>query len=141
VFQAFHLIDVITVLDNIALSGRFAGMSKPDAGRKAKQILEKLKIEHLANKIPKNLSQGEKQRVAVARAIINQPDLIIADEPTASLESHQGLEIIKLLSDYAKKENKSVVVASHDRRICQYADKILYLQDGQLLETESMKTV
>jgi len=137
IFQTFHLIDAYPAVDNIALSGRFAGMSSQSAAQKAGEILRRLKIEYLADKLPFNLSQGEKQRVAVARAFINKPDIILADEPTASLESCQGIDVIRLLHEYTRLENKSVVVVSHDRRICGYADRILCLQDGILGETDA----
>lgn len=137
VFQTFNLIDALSALDNVALSGRFGGKSKSDSIKMAKQIIHSLNIGHLADKFPSNLSQGEKQRVAVARAFINQPELILADEPTASLESSQGLDIIRLLHDYSKQHNKSVVVVSHDRRICQYADRILNVQDGKIESVET----
>jgi putative ABC transport system ATP-binding protein len=130
VFQTFNLIDSLTSIDNISLCGRFAGKLKSDTKKKAKQILDELNITYLADKYPSNLSQGEKQRVAVARAFINQPDLILADEPTASLATDQGLDIIRLLYDYSKRQCKSVVVVSHDRRMCRYADRILNVQDG-----------
>ncbi len=136
VFQTFNLIDALSALDNVAISGRFAGESKSDSKRLAKQIIRTINIDHIADKFPSNLSQGEKQRVAVARAFINQPELILADEPTASLESSQGLDIIRLLHEYSRQHNKSVVVVSHDRRICRYADRILYVQDGKIESVE-----
>ncbi|MCP4706865.1 MAG: ABC transporter ATP-binding protein [candidate division Zixibacteria bacterium] len=137
VFQTFNLIDAISSLDNIALCGRFAGKSKSDSTKMAKQISRSINIENLNDKFPSNLSQGEKQRVAVARAFINQPELILADEPTASLESSQGLNIIRLLHKYSRQQNKSVVVVSHDRRICQYADRIINIQDGKIQSVET----
>jgi len=132
VFQTFNLIDALSALDNVALSGRFAGNSKSDSIKLAKQIIHSINIDHLADKFPYNLSQGEKQRVAVARAFINQPELILADEPTASLESSQGHDIIRLLHEYSRQQNKSVVVVSHDQRICRYADRIINVQDGKI---------
>ena len=93
-------------------------------------------IAHLSKMFPNRLSQGEKQRVAIARAIANGGELIIADEPTASLESKQGLEIICLLRSLAKEYKKCVVVATHDLRLVDYADKILRLNDGEIVKTE-----
>lgn len=137
IFQTFNLIDAYSAVDNVALNGRFAGLSNQTAAEKAREILAQLKIDHLADKLPFKLSQGEKQRVAVARAFINGPDIIFADEPTASLESGQGLDIIRLLHEYTRLQEKSVVVVSHDRRICGYADRILFLQDGRLSEVDT----
>jgi putative ABC transport system ATP-binding protein len=135
VFQTFLLLDALDVLENIALVCRFASRSKVESRRRATELLRRLHIEHLAAKSPKTLSQGEKQRVAVARAIANDADLILADEPTASLETKQGFEIIRLLHGYAAQENKCVIVASHDLRIVEYADRVLRLEDGMLLPT------
>lgn len=132
VFQSFNLLNALSVLDNVIMSATIAGISKEDANLKAKQILEQIGVGYLRNKKPHQLSQGEKQRVAIARAFVNEPDLIIADEPTASLESKQGQEIIQLLHAYANEKNKSVIVASHDLRLCEYADRVLRLEDGKL---------
>jgi putative ABC transport system ATP-binding protein len=135
VFQTFLLLDALDVLENIALVCRFAGRSRAESRRRATELLRRLRIEHLAAKSPKTLSQGEKQRVAVARAIANDADLILADEPTASLETKQGFGIIQLLHGYAAQENKCVIIASHDLRIVEYADRVLRLEDGMLLPT------
>jgi putative ABC transport system ATP-binding protein len=132
VFQSFHLIDSLTVLENVALVLRFAGARQKKASRRARQLLQQFHIEHLAGKVPPHLSQGEKQRVAVARAVANDAELIIADEPTASLEARQGMDIIRLLHAYAKEKNRCVVIASHDRRIEEFADVVLHLKDGTL---------
>ncbi|UCD64672.1 MAG: ABC transporter ATP-binding protein [Candidatus Zixiibacteriota bacterium] len=134
VFQTFHLIDYLTALENVALVLRFAGEPKGRARKQAGHLLRQLRIEHLAGKLPPRMSQGEKQRVAVARAIACGADLILADEPTASLESSQGFEIIRLLYRYARNHNKCVIVASHDQRIRQFAHRILRLDDGVLSE-------
>jgi putative ABC transport system ATP-binding protein len=133
VFQNFLLIDSLTVLENVALVLRFAGKSKSAARKQAKRLLEELYIAHLAEKYPARLSQGEKQRVAIARAIANDADLILADEPTASLESKQGFEIIQLLHLYAKEWNKCVIIATHDLRIVDLADRVLRLEDGAIV--------
>ncbi len=137
VFQTFHLIDSLNVLENVALVLRFAGKTRAKAKRHAKDMLERFHIEHLFRKFPANLSQGEKQRVAVARAIANQAELIIADEPTASLESKQGFDIIQLLHQYAQEENRCVIVASHDLRIVEFADRVLKLEDGIITQIQS----
>jgi putative ABC transport system ATP-binding protein len=134
VFQTFHLIDSLTVIENVALVLRFAGKTKTKARKRANLLLQQFHISHLADKLPPTLSQGEKQRVAVARAIANDPELIIADEPTASLETSQGFEIIRLLHQYAKGQNCCVIVASHDLRITEFADNVLRLEDGTIAQ-------
>jgi putative ABC transport system ATP-binding protein len=133
VFQTFLLLEDLTVIENIKLVLHFGGNNGNDKNQKAMSLLQKFSITHLANHFPSKLSQGEKQRVALARAIANDADLIIADEPTASLEAKQGFQIIKLLHQYAKEQGKCVIVASHDLRLKEYADRVLYLENGRLL--------
>ncbi len=135
VFQTFLLIDSLTVIENVALVLRFAGRTKVEAENQAQILLRQLHMEHLAKKFPPTLSQGEKQRAAVARATANGADLIIADEPTASLETKQGMNIIRLLHEYAKEQNRCVIVASHDLRIVEFAGRVLRLEDGLLIST------
>ncbi len=132
VFQTFHLIESLSVLKNVELVLRFAGKSRTESKENAHRLLNRFDIDELHSKMPLNLSQGEKQRVAIARAIANNADLIIADEPTSSLESKQGFEIVKLLAKYANDEGKCVVVASHDLRLKDFADRMIYLEDGRI---------
>ena len=94
-------------------------------------MLEQLGLGHRLNFLPEKLSGGEKQRVAIARAIVNEPDLILADEPTANLDSHHGHETMRLLRRVAKEENRSVIIVSHDQRIRDIADRVLWLDDGE----------
>lgn len=133
IFQTFLLIDSLTVLENVGVVLRFTGKTRNEAHHQARRLLNQFRIGHLAQKFPRTLSQGEKQRVAVARAIANGAPLVIADEPTGSLESKQGFDIIQLLQDYSKKQSRCVIVASHDLRIAEFADRILRLEDGMLL--------
>jgi putative ABC transport system ATP-binding protein len=133
IFQTFLLIDSLTVLENVGIVLRFTGKTRNEAHHQAGRLLEQFRIGRLAQKFPRTLSQGEKQRVAVARAIANGAPLVIADEPTGSLESKQGFDIIQLLQDYSKEQNRCVIVASHDLRIAEFADRILRLEDGMLL--------
>ncbi len=130
VFQTFHLIDALTVVENVALALRFAGATRSESRRRAVDLLSRLGVRHLSRKYPGMLSHGEKQRVAVARAIANDAALILADEPTASLDIDQGLNIIRLLHRYAVEDDKCVIVASHDTRIVDCADRIVKLENG-----------
>ena len=133
IFQTYLLIDALTSLQNIELVLRFASRSKRDAKHIVGELLGELQIEYLADKLPLTMSQGEKQRVAVARAIANNAELILADEPTASLDAANGSIIIDLLHSYAKKKNKCVIVVSHDLRLKEYTDRIIYLEDGRIV--------
>jgi ABC-type lipoprotein export system ATPase subunit len=132
VFQTFHLIDSLTVLENVALVMRFARVGGRGARRRARRLLGTLGIGHLEGARPPTLSQGERQRVAIARALANGAELILADEPTASLSSAQGLEVVRLLHEQAKTSGRCVIVVSHDERITRYADRVLHLEDGRL---------
>lgn len=135
IFQTFLLIDALNVIENIGLVIHFAGSNGINKKMKAHSLLEKFSIAHLAEHFPTTLSQGERQRVAIARAVANDADLIIADEPTASLEAKHGFEIIKLLHQYAKQQKKCVIVASHDLRLKEYADRVIYLENGRISES------
>jgi putative ABC transport system ATP-binding protein len=95
---------------------------------------------HRLNFLPEKLSGGEKQRVAIARALINKPDIILADEPTANLDSHHGHETMRLLRRIAKEEKRSVIIVSHDQRIRDIADRILWLEDGTFKDVVEMAT-
>jgi putative ABC transport system ATP-binding protein len=131
IFQDFNLLSALSTLDNVAMVAQLVGLSRRRARQKARPILEQLGLEHRLNFLPEKLSGGEKQRVAIARALVNEPDLILADEPTANLDSHHGHETMRLLRRIAKEENRGVIIVSHDQRIKDVADRILWLEDGQ----------
>jgi putative ABC transport system ATP-binding protein len=133
IFQTFCLLDSLSVVDNVTLVMKFAGVSGKPARRHAMECLERFGIGHLAHEFPGKLSQGEKQRVAVARAIANGSEMILADEPTGSLATEQGMAIIEFLHDSVEKDGLSVVIASHDDRISKYADRVHRLRDGTLI--------
>jgi putative ABC transport system ATP-binding protein len=132
VFQTFLLIDSLTATENIEIVLRFNRKRRAERAAKTRALLGELGIEHLARRFPRAMSQGEKQRVAIARAIANDAELLIADEPTGSLETRQAVDIIALLHDQAKRRNATVIVASHDLRLKEFADRTLRLQDGML---------
>ncbi|HMS34468.1 MAG TPA: ABC transporter ATP-binding protein [Ignavibacteria bacterium] len=132
IFQTFLLIDSLTSSQNIELVMKFNSKPKREARKTARALLKDLRIEYLADKLPSAMSQGEKQRVAVARAVANNAELILADEPTASLDTESGSIIIELLSSFAR-NNKCVIVASHDLRLKKYADRIINLENGMVI--------
>jgi putative ABC transport system ATP-binding protein len=133
IFQTFNLLDSLSVIDNIMLVMKFAGITGAEAHKRAKEFLDRFGIYHLIHAFPKTLSQGEKQRVAVARALANGAELILADEPTGSLSTQQGMSIIQFLRDAVTRESRCVVIASHDERIKPFADRILNMRDGELV--------
>jgi putative ABC transport system ATP-binding protein len=131
VFQDFNLLSALTVLENVAIVAELTGMKSSAARKKAAAILNDLGLGERLNFLPEKLSGGEKQRVAIARALVNDPTLILADEPTANLDSKIGHEVMQLLQRIAQEQQRSVVIVSHDQRIKDIADRVLWLEDGQ----------
>lgn len=137
VFQAFNLVEALTALENVSLVLRFSGLARGDAERRAREVLEEIGILHLSAQFPAQLSQGEKQRVAVARAVAARPALLLADEPTASLDTENGLEVIRALHRYARTHSAAVLAATHDLRLTDFADRVLTLSDGRIVREEA----
>lgn len=140
VFQDFNLLSALTALENVAIVAQLAGGKGEGARKKAAALLTELGLGERLNFLPEKLSGGEKQRVAIARALINDPALLLADEPTANLDSKIGHEIMRLLQHIAKEQGRSVVIVSHDQRIQDIADRVLWLEDGQFKEMATMAT-
>jgi putative ABC transport system ATP-binding protein len=134
IFQSFRLLDFLTARENVELILNLTGMGRPDSSEKAEMLLDEVEILHRADFFPKALSGGEKQRVAIARALANDPRLVLADEPTGSLDSHAGQAAIHLLCHLAQKRNKAVIIVSHDPRIRSYARRIIHMEDGRIKE-------
>jgi putative ABC transport system ATP-binding protein len=131
IFQDFNLLSALSCLDNVAIVAQLNGRSRRESRKLARELLEHLGLGHRLGFLPEKLSGGEKQRVAIARALINRPDIILADEPTANLDSHHGHETMRLLRRIAKEERRSVIIVSHDQRIKDIADRIFWLEDGE----------
>ncbi len=140
IFQDFNLLSALTALENVALVAQLAGLKNGAARKKAAALLTELGLGERLNFLPEKLSGGEKQRVAIARALVNDPALILADEPTANLDSKIGHEIMRLLRQTAKEQGRSVVIVSHDQRIKDIADRVLWLEDGQFKEIVAIET-
>ncbi len=134
VFQDFKLIDVLTALENVALALQLRGIRRRDALAQSRVVLDMLGVGSRCDSRPRDLSGGEQQRVAVARALAPQPRLILADEPTANLDGATGEEVIELLKKVTRHRSTTVVVVSHDTRIAPYADRLFRLLDGRLVE-------
>lgn len=134
IFQSHYLIPFLNVEENVTLIPRANGIKKDDAIKKAKQLLEYLDIaDKMKNKISE-LSGGQSQRVAIARSLANEPKIILADEPTAALDSERAVSVIKLLQKIAKSQNVAIVVVTHDERLLSYFDRILRINDGVVSE-------
>lgn len=138
IFQDFNLLSALNVQDNVAIAAELTGLGRKAALKKATSLLTELGLGHRLRFSPEKLSGGEKQRVAFARALINDPALILADEPTANLDSGHGHETMRLLRDVATERGRSVVIVSHDQRIKDIADRVLWLEDGQFTDAVTM---
>ena len=138
IFQDFNLLSALTAVENVAIVAELAGKSSHVARARATRLLTDLGLAGRLHFLPEKLSGGEKQRVAVARALVNDPTFILADEPTANLDSKIGHEIMRLLRSIAKDQGRSVLIVSHDQRIKDIADRVLWLEDGEFKESTAM---
>ncbi len=132
IFQAFNLLAALTVEENILFPAQLKKTTSQPASVLANKLIELLSLEHRRNALPHTLSGGEKQRVAIARALINEPRLILADEPTGNLDSQNGQEVMMILQEIAKEQACSVIIVTHDPRVEEIADRILWIEDGAL---------
>jgi len=132
VYQSFNLLEALTALENVRLVASHGMRNGTMPQERAKELLAMLGLGHRLNSLPKHLSDGEKQRVAIARALAKAPALMLADEPTANLDAERGHEVVELLRQKALEMNKAVVIASHDHRIREVADRVVWLEDGRL---------
>lgn len=130
VFQGFNLFPALTAAENIEVVLTMKGYRKADAQKEVSRLLEQVELGHKENSYPRDLSGGQKQRVAIARSLAGNPPLIMADEPTAALDSSSGYAVISLLRSLAKEEGATVLMVTHDHRIKDIADHITYLEDG-----------
>jgi putative ABC transport system ATP-binding protein len=132
VFQSFNLIPMLTAAENISIPLLLGGMKREEALQAAKIRLEQFGLKKRADAYPNELSGGEQQRIAIARAVIHSPELIVCDEPTSALDQESGQLILSHLREIVSKEHKALVVVTHDSRIFDFADRIAYLEDGHI---------
>ncbi len=137
IYQSFNLLEALSALENVIIVSQNHGHDEQTAGECARGLLEMFGLGHRMHALPKKLSDGEKQRVAIARALAKDPELLLADEPTANLDSKRGHEVMELLRQKAMELHKAVVVVSHDNRIRQFADRVVWLEDGRLRDDET----
>lgn len=136
VFQAPYLIPFLDVTDNVALLPMLAGMPNAEARERAIELFKALDVEHRAKAMPSQLSGGEQQRVAIARGLVNRPPVILADEPTAPLDSERALAVIRILNDMAQKFETAIIVVTHDEKIIPTFKRIYNIRDGVTYEEE-----
>lgn len=133
IFQESHLVPYLTVEEQLVTVGREAGMSKGDAQKRARQLLDEIGLSHRLKVYPNSLSGGEKQRVAIMRAFMNHPKIILADESTASLDASRATDVVEMIRDYIHDMDMVGIMITHDQRLFDYADRVIYLEDGQLV--------
>lgn len=135
IFQSFNLIPTMTARDNVSLALAFAGLSKADRRKRSLELLDRVGLLPRAGHLPSELSGGEQQRVSIARAIANEPQVLLADEPTGNLDSNRATEVIGLLDEMRQREGKTIVLVTHDQELAsRYATKIVRLKDGRVVE-------
>ena len=134
VFQAPYLVPFLDVTDNVALLPMLAGVSNSESRNRAMKLLQSLDVESRAKAMPSQLSGGEQQRVAIARGLVNRPPVILADEPTAPLDSERALAVIRLLNDMAHQFETAIIVVTHDEKIIPTFKRIYHIRDGVTYE-------
>lgn len=138
IFQDYALLDALTATENIAVAANLAGTTGSTAHHRATELLDRVGLAHRAAARPSQMSGGEQQRVAVARALSNDPPVLLADEPTANLDASRGRDLARLLRRLADEDHRSVVIVSHDDRLREIADRVLWLEDGRFRQMASM---
>ncbi|PNZ68189.1 ABC transporter ATP-binding protein [Staphylococcus croceilyticus] len=132
IFQSSHLVPYLTVKEQLTIVAKEAGESTKIAKQRAEQLLNEIGLKHRLDAYPHMLSGGEKQRVAIMRALMNQPKLLLADEPTASLDAERALSVVEMIRNRVKSDNIIGIMITHDQRLFEYADRIIHLEDGKI---------
>ena len=132
IFQASHLVPYLKVLDQLTLIGKETGMSSKEAQARAKELLTKIGLEEQLNSYPHMLSGGQQQRVAIMRALMNHPKIVLADEPTASLDASRAQEVVEMIRKQIKDNQMIGIMITHDESLFKYADRIIELYDGKI---------
>ncbi len=138
IFQSFNLWETLSVQENVELVLNMAGVTGRPARERARTLLEERGLHHRLSFRSRDLSGGEKQRVSIARALANEPRLLLADEPTANLDSKHGHDVMRLLKDLAGSGDRAVIAVSHDQRIREVADRVVWLEDGRIKDIGQM---
>ncbi len=132
IFQSFNLIATMTALENVAIPRIFAGIDPETARKDAAKVLEQVGLGHRLDHLPHQVSGGQQQRIAIARALVNKPAIILADEPTGNLDLKTGEEIIKLLNGLKNDRNITIITATHDLKMLNASDRVIWIKDGQI---------
>ena len=132
VFQGFNLVPFLTARENMTVMASISDASRDEIGQRADQLLDELGLRDRSENLPEQLSGGERQRVAIGRALVTDPDLILVDEPTASLDTELGVQVVKLLASEIKSRGKAGIMVTHDLRMVGYTDRTVRILDGRL---------
>ena len=138
VFQAYNLIPVLSAMENIEFAMMLRGLQEKERRAKAMKIMKELEIDELADKLPNKMSGGQQQRVAVARAIVNDPVIVLADEPTANLDSKTGANLLDLMEKMNKEKNITFIFSSHDKQVMDRAKRLITLKDGLIADDKGV---
>jgi putative ABC transport system ATP-binding protein len=141
VFQGFNLFPTLTAGENVELTLDLKGVSAAAAKKRAKELLEQVGLDAKYGAFPADLSGGQKQRVAIARALAGDPAIILADEPTAALDSHTGRNVMEMMSALAHRHGRAVVIVTHDSRALDFADRIVKIEDGAIARPSEVQLV
>lgn len=136
IFQSFHLLGTMNAVENVALPLSFRGMHKEERLKKADRMLELVNLKKHKNHRPSQMSGGQQQRVGVARALVVDPKIIFADEPTGNLDSRTSEEVMELMRQVVKEQQKTLVMVTHDAHLATYADRIFHIRDGEIIKIE-----
>ena len=141
IFQSFHLMGTMNALENVALPLSFQGVPKNIRMKKADAMLELVNLKQHKKHLPNQMSGGQQQRVGVARALVVDPRIIFADEPTGNLDSHTSEEVMELMRKVVKEQHKTLVMVTHDNHLASYADRVFHIMDGKILKIEERKEI
>lgn len=136
IFQSFHLLGTMNALENVALPLSFRGVGKNIRTKKAEQMLDLVNLKKHKKHFPNQMSGGQQQRVGVARALVMDPKIIFADEPTGNLDSHTSEEVMELMRRVVNEQGKTLVMVTHDNHLASYADRVFHISDGKIVKIE-----
>ena len=139
ILQFYNLVPVLSAYENVELPMIFAGRSKEERNRNVKKFLDIVGLSEKSDHLPSELSGGEQQRIAIARALCNEPSILIADEPTGELDTVKGMEIIRLLRELNLELNQTILMVTHDPAVGTLAERMLKMRDGKIIETITTK--
>ena len=140
VFQSFQLMPRESAVENVALPLTFRGEPRKERIKKADRMLDLVSLEKHKKHLPNQLSGGQQQRVSVARALVNDPKIIFADEPTGNLDSHTSEEVMKLMQQVVRQQKKTLVMVTHDNHLATYADRVFHISDGKIIKIEDHRS-